>query len=182
MGWTSYQATHYKNNGTIDRKKELDYELFRFEHEGGHRLVKSSMVGATYYAAVKHPRGHVYGLVVLTQVDNRIGELFYKDMSEDMLPGYYDCPVSILKLLSPTDNECALEWRAKCAEQAAAKKSPTALNNLPIGAKISFTLHGEKVEAVKYPPAYQFKRAFWCIPAMNKYIKAKYIPRDYIVL
>jgi len=69
MGWTSYHATHYKRNGSIDRKAELDYELFCHEGEDGHKLVKSSMVGAVYYAAVHHPKGHVYGLVVLTQTD-----------------------------------------------------------------------------------------------------------------
>ena len=62
MGWTSYHATHYKRNGSIDRKAELDYELFCHEGEDGHKLVKSSMVGAVYYAAVHHPKGHVCSL------------------------------------------------------------------------------------------------------------------------
>jgi len=38
----------------------------------------------------------------------------YKDMSEDMGPGYYNCPERILKLLTPTDNPTALEWREEC--------------------------------------------------------------------
>lgn len=28
MGWTGYCATHYKSDGAIDRKTELDHELF----------------------------------------------------------------------------------------------------------------------------------------------------------
>lgn len=183
MGWTSYHATHYKRNGSIDRKAELDYELFCHEGEDGHKLVKSSMVGAVYYAAVHHPKGHVYGLVVLTQTDMKdYYNFYYKDMSEDMHPFYYDCPQSILKLLSPTDYKGALEWRENCKKAAEKKKSPTALSNLPIGAQIQFRWGDGVKTVVKHAPAYQFKRPFWFNPADGTYIPAKRIPSDYTVV
>ncbi|WP_196769057.1 DUF6927 domain-containing protein [Neomoorella thermoacetica] len=47
----------------------------------------------------------------------------YKDMSEDMGPYYYNCPERILKLLTPTENKLALEWREKCWERIRAKKA-----------------------------------------------------------
>ncbi len=47
----------------------------------------------------------------------------YKDMSEDMGPYYYNCPEHILKLLTPTENKLALEWREKCWERIRAKKA-----------------------------------------------------------
>ena len=88
MGWTSYHA-NYQPNGTIDRKAELDNELFQYESDDGQKLVKSLMVGAVYYAAVQHPKGYVYGLVVLTQVVKKdYYNFYYKDMSEDMEPFY----------------------------------------------------------------------------------------------
>jgi len=47
----------------------------------------------------------------------------YKDMSEDMGPFMYECPERILRLLTPTDNEYALEWRRKCWEYIRSQKS-----------------------------------------------------------
>ena len=45
-----------------------------------------------------------------------------KDMDETMLPFYYDCPESILKLLTPTDNKNANIWREKCRKRNKDKK------------------------------------------------------------
>ncbi|MDN5375448.1 MAG: hypothetical protein PWQ39_488 [Thermacetogenium sp.] len=39
-----------------------------------------------------------------------------------MGPYCYDCPERILKLLTPTENEWANEWRRKCWERIEAKK------------------------------------------------------------
>ncbi len=186
MGWTGYYATHYKRDGSIDRKAELDYELFTrwYGTEGAHELLKSAVVGSTYYAAARSQRGNVYGLVVLTQTSRKMEDgcnFWYKDMSEDMGPCECDCPLSILKLLSPTDSEYALDWR-RCREKAERKRSPTALPNLPIGTRIRFTYNGEVKELVKHPPAYQFKRPFWYDSARHQYMSAKYIPDNYKVV
>lgn len=185
MGWTGYNAWHFKKDGSIDRKAELDYELFRYEGEGGHKLIKSAVVGSVYYAAVQNRRGHIYGLVVLTQTNRRSEDgcnFLYKDMSEDMGPYECDCPPSILKLLSPTDNEYALAWRERCKKKAEQKKSPTALANLPIGTRIRFNYGGEVRELVKHAPAYQFKRSFWYNPDRHQYMQARRIPADYEIL
>ncbi|MEW5934772.1 MAG: hypothetical protein AB1816_14450 [Bacillota bacterium] len=47
----------------------------------------------------------------------------YKDMGEEMHPYYYNCPERILKLLTPTDNKNALEWRQKCWENLRARQA-----------------------------------------------------------
>lgn len=47
----------------------------------------------------------------------------YKDMDETMGPYAYDCPEKILKLLTPTDNEYARNWREKCWLKINDKKS-----------------------------------------------------------
>ncbi|MGI9863066.1 hypothetical protein SDD30_16950 [Moorella naiadis] len=47
----------------------------------------------------------------------------YKDISENMGPCYYNCPERILKLLTPTDDEWAMEWLEKCWERIRAKKA-----------------------------------------------------------
>ncbi|MDI6824635.1 MAG: hypothetical protein QME87_09820 [Bacillota bacterium] len=47
----------------------------------------------------------------------------YKDMGEEMHPYYYNCPERILKMLTPTDNKSALEWRRKCWENLRARQA-----------------------------------------------------------
>lgn len=110
MGWTYYPATNYKN-GRIDRLQECRDE-FGKEPKWA-TIVKDALVDTTYYAAMKFTKtGEIFALVVLTDTDCR--DFGYKDMDETCGPCYYDCPMSILDLLTPTDNEYANEWREKC--------------------------------------------------------------------
>lgn len=53
MGWDYTHATHYTRTGAIDRKAEID-ELYTW-HNGTRKaeVVRSAMVGSTYYAAIK---------------------------------------------------------------------------------------------------------------------------------
>lgn len=157
MGWTSYYAKFYKN-GKIDRKAECD-DYFRRNAEY-YELLKSSMVGTTYYGAVRNKKNQkVFAVVFLTSVDGY--EFYYKDMTESCNPYSYDCPKSILNLLSDTDNEFALSWRQKCYENIEKQKNKNSLNNLPLGSVIEITLpfslsHYEKGETVQLT-----KEKFW---------------------
>ena len=151
MGWTSYHATHYKK-GNIDRKGECDAYWEEGLNRGHFEVVRSSMKGRVYYAAVKplkkcigkNEKGEyqytdiplseqkIFGVVFLTSTDSKDYYNFsYKDMDETVGPCYYDCPKSILDILSPTDSEYAIKWREKCYEQIEKNKNPDALNNLP---------------------------------------------------
>jgi len=113
-------ADHYKN-GKVDRKAECDAMLTWNNESGERTVIKSSMVGTVYYAAVKHtkPDGtfSIWAAAFLTGGGERETPYFnfgYKDMDETVEPYYYDCPKSILDLLTPTDNESANIWRQKC--------------------------------------------------------------------
>ena len=159
MGWTSYNAKHYKSDGSIDRKAECDELMNSY----GSRVVKSTLRGRIYYAAVEtvgkyagkddsgqsvykeipKEKREVFAVVIITSTDvNNYYNFSYKDMCEDMGPAYCDCPASILKLLSPTENAFAQAWRKRCAEQAerkaASRKDEHSLKNLPVGAIIKF--------------------------------------------
>lgn len=119
MGWTEYRATHYNKYG-IDRRAECRAYFERNEKWG--TLLKDAMVGSTWYGAVKLTEtGEVFAAVFLTSTRDGT-EFAYKDMSDSMGPCQYDCPESILKLLSPTDNKFALEWREKCRQRQELKK------------------------------------------------------------
>lgn len=145
MGWLEYRADHYKN-GKVDRKAEMDSK-YNWEDESRKvEVLKSSMVGSTYYAAVKSfnkTNGYecVTAAICLTSTNNKDYYNFaYKGMDESCGPYKYDCPKGILDLLTPTENEFAKEWRKACYENIAAKKNPNSLGRLPVGSKIKYTL------------------------------------------
>lgn len=53
MGWDYTHATHYTRTGAIDRKTEID-ELYTWQNDTRKaEVVRSAMVGSTYYAAIK---------------------------------------------------------------------------------------------------------------------------------
>jgi hypothetical protein len=201
MGWTEYQATYYKK-GKIDRKVECD-SLFTESCE----VIKSSMVGNVYYAAIRSIKRYrrnenndiikdkngkyiteqipekeqnVFAVVILTGTRNNYW-FSYKNMDETCGPYYYDCPISILKLLTPTNDVNALEWRRKCMEKYEKKKD--SIRKLPIGTKIKFTRHdGIEIVLTKHRPAYQFKKPFWVNESNWTYYKKKHIPENFEVL
>lgn len=193
MGWTSYHATHYKN-GKVNRKAECDAYFTEGLNEGFYRLEKSTMIGSVYYAAVtglkRYNEGkkedvpkdeqHTFGVVFLTSVDSKDYYNFsYKDMDETCGPFCYDCPESILKLLSPTTSEFAQKWRDGCRKHRKLRK---ALNDLPVGSVIEIERVDGTKRYVKHAPAFQFKKPFWYNPEGHSYIPNKNIPDGYCVI
>lgn len=176
MGWTYQHAAFYKGKfgDEVDRKKECDFLFARGSCSDFYEILKSRMVGSTYYAAVKQllrytesgtyepiPEDEqvVTAWVILTRSAKGEWHNFgYKDMTENEGPCYEECPESILKLLSPTTNEYAVEWRNNCRKHARSKKK---LSALPLGSVIEFTTGGRTVKVTKRAPAYQFKTPFW---------------------
>ena len=134
MGWTtSFSATFWKDkivNGrhvsSVDRQKECDRLLTwcRKDDNGNvissGEVLKSTMVGSTYYAAVRNNKGEVWAAVFLTCGKWKDGTVWgYKDMDETMGPNEDKCPASILALLTPTDSQWANEWRERCRQNIA---------------------------------------------------------------
>lgn len=162
MGWTSYHANEYKH-GTIDRKAECD-KLYNWEDETHIcRVLKSRMIGSTYYAAVERTeKGNgftsVIAVITLTKVDIKDWFNFsYKCMDETFEPFYYDCPKSIINLLTPTENEHAIKWRKKCRE----KLEEIKLKDLPVGTIIKWKVNGEEIIVTKNAPNFQFKKCWY---------------------
>lgn len=155
MGWTSYHAKHYKN-GKVDRKAECDAYFMEGLNAGYYDVLKSSMVGSVYYAAVKplkrynkaneivdipKEEQYVFAAVFLTSIDTKdYWNFSYKNMDESYGPCNYDCPKGILDLLTPTTSEYANEWRKKCYENIAKKKNPNSFNKLPVGTVIKVVM------------------------------------------
>lgn len=152
MGWTETRPTHYKKGG-VDRKAEMDERWTQREHDGYAELnvLKSVMVGTHYYAAIEVKRNgvreYVFATTALTSI--RDGWFGYKDMDETMGPYLYECPKSILDLLTETDNELAIEWRVHCREYLQKKRKGKTLNTLPVNAIIEITFDGKQVRLQK---------------------------------
>lgn len=200
MGWTSYHANNYKN-GKVDRKAECDAYWQDSLNYGNYKVLKSTMVGSTYYAAVKALKKYsderdengnrlvvdipeneqtVFAAVMLTSTNSKEYYNFsYKSMGETCGPCAYDCPESILKLLSPTDNEYAAKWREKCRKYNKSKKE---FSSFSVGTKLKISLCGKEYEIIKRSPAHQFRSTWWEVVGENRYIKKNHIPLDYIVV
>ena len=82
--------------------------------ETGVRRVWACMIKVTFIRTARKDRWS-YG--------DRDENFCYKDMDESMGPYYTNCPERILKLLTPTEHEYALEWRRKCWAKIEAKKA-----------------------------------------------------------
>ena len=156
MGWTSYEATYFKKNGDIDRKAECDAYFMR-DNAGHYKVLKSSMKGTVYYAAVttltkyigKDENGksmyesipedkqEVWAAVFLTRTEE--GQYFhYKDQDETAGPCEDHCPKCILDLLSNTDHELALDWRKRCRKNIQKSNKLSKLDRLKNGSVIRF--------------------------------------------
>ena len=183
MGWIFYDSIHLKPNGSVDRKKEMDSGF-----DNGHMVVKSAMVGSVYYAAIKkESTNDVYGFVALTSSDKK-GSGFnfgYKDMDETCGPYEYKCPLSILNILTETDNEYAQGWRAKCRKYHEDRKSPNHFRSLPFRAKVIWTVphgnfsgyrKGDRVELIKSKS--RGEHAYWYSLGDRWRINPKYVDMD----
>lgn len=180
MGWiTCYSASFYKMvNGkrVVDRQKECD-KLFTYippknqgeESTNSIRVLKSTMVGRVYYAAVerciyqddKVKNRAVSAVVVLTCGKGRDGTIWgYKEMDETMGPNESKCPMAILNLLTPALNEYAKQWRERCIEYHRGKNKPESII-IPTGISV------------------EAKRCSWLLSSANYcmrtiYTKARY--------
>jgi hypothetical protein len=99
---------------SISPKLFLDGELTNYANI----VLRSEMVGSEYYAAVKTLliKGDViYGqkiIAVCIKTEMHGSEFLYKLMTEDCIPYMYNCPASVLMLLSKTDCENSIKWRS----------------------------------------------------------------------
>lgn len=181
MGWISYHAIHYKN-GKIDRKAECDAYFMEGLNKGHFNVLKSSMVGSTYYAAVQRIVKYIgkdengvgiyeplpenerttFGTVLLTSTDvKNYFNFSYKNMDESMGPCYYDCPKGVLDLLSPTDNEHANEWRKSCYDNLVKKKNSNRLSKLPVGTVIKVVMPFDTIYFRQGNEVYLQKQTKW---------------------
>ena len=180
MGWTGVPG--YR----VTDKREYCRNLWNKDYV---TIIKDCMVGTTYYAAARKiaktgydengnytrlplTESEQYVFAIVVKTDTYKGEFLYKEMDETVGPCERNCPVSILKLLTATDDKIAVEWRKACWENARTPK----LSSVKIGQKIKAKLfNGKEVVLLKHEPAYQFKRPFWFSEEEGLYCKSNHI-------
>ncbi len=122
MGWLSMTTAGMAGHPNPKAYLDDQFTYSRALDGGGMRVIDSAFVGnRVWYAAAEiisddEPL-YVIALVCLVRWNPKAkdGYVFaYKDMEESMGPCEAGCPARILRLLSPTSKESALDWRRRC--------------------------------------------------------------------
>lgn len=125
MGWT------FTNKGP-GRTREFFERQFNYDKPSEGKSGKVIACSATWavaymaYEVIAPGKRDVVALVCLIRHVPRAVDGYnfgYKDMEECMGPYESKCPATILKLLTPTTNESAIEWRARCWERINKRKN-----------------------------------------------------------
>lgn len=123
MGWDGVYLYHKPSKEEELKYIEESYIGDKLE------IVQASKVGNVWYIAVRNKKeNRIFALVVLTSY--RSNEYLTKAMTEDMNPYYFDAPLKLLKILSPTDDEYANKWRDSCMQKKLSNK--TSLGEVPL--------------------------------------------------
>ena len=115
MGWDGIYIT--EAHKTVYEKLSVS---FNYHGLCENEVVKATIKNGVVYGAIRNLKTNdVWAMVSLLKFrkDGWQTEMLAKNMSEDMMPYYFDCPKSILDLLTKTDNEHSNEWRKRCYEQ-----------------------------------------------------------------
>lgn len=181
MGWLCYDIN---TNPKVEMDRVYNWDS---KDENGNltkkvSVLRSCVKGSHYYAAVKvenfiNNTEQITAVCCLTYYNPRVKKDYnfgYKSMDETMGPFMYSCPETILNLLTPTDNKCALEWREACRREINKRKT---LNKLPYGALIKFKFNGEDMILQKHM---HFNKPRW--ENFMYYFKVSNIPQDFEIL
>lgn len=138
MGWSTQRT--YKRKNTEEIKA-----FFKAEFPTVEILYLSIQNFREVYIAMKDTKGKVFAAICL--IENRCDEFGYKAMSEEEMPYYYNAPAKLLKMLSPTDNTNALEWREANNRRKIIKKGMK-FNHHKLGVMIVHKVGTQKVIAM----------------------------------
>lgn len=112
MGWAQRRTYNKKNTEEVKTFFAEEYPQFTI-------LYLSIKNFREVYIAMQDKEGKVFACVAL--IENMCDSFSYKIMEENILPYYFNAPKKLIKMLSPTDNTNALEWRERCAKIASVK-------------------------------------------------------------
>jgi len=109
MGWGGEWVP--TNMGLHGIKQALKEGLEKWG--SGYELLYMSFKLGVVYAAMKAPDGEVFAAIQLWQYNSKSGELMTKTMTDASGPYKCEAPKKLLKLLSPTNEKYAIDWRKR---------------------------------------------------------------------
>ena len=122
MGTTSCSNWKTKNDVVSELTNNINRSGFKV-------LGQKNCSDGVWYLVEKESRRFIH----FGKITKSKGEYFLKDISEDMGPSYYSCPVKFIKQASEPINEYAKEWREKViSSQALAKKKVELIEGMNI--------------------------------------------------
>ena len=128
MGWTGIPT---KFPGV---QKFIETEAVFSEYD----VIGHALKGNQLWAVIKHKTsGETAAILFLLR--RYANEYDYKAMDEGMHPYYYDIPERLFKMLTPTTNKYALEWRAGVEQRLQQDKDNKAK---PMGEGVLFKING----------------------------------------
>lgn len=191
MGWLTYPATCFKSNGEVDRKAQMD-KTYLVGNHGMFKILKSTMIGSTYFAAVavvkekKKINGETVYIdvpeskqkvdlaIYLTSVN---GDYFSEKSVDD-----YRCPQSIFKLCNMIPEANQKEYW----EYQEEIKRMRQLGKFPLGAKIKAKIvTGEELILVRGLCRIRKNGKIgphWLNETHTKYVNNRDILPDYVLL
>jgi hypothetical protein len=146
------------------------------DREIGSSVVKSAVKRNVYYAAVRvdaENENQIVAVVIPFSVSR--GDISFKTMDESMGPHFYDCPESILSLLTAPVNSYASSWREKCRAMISARKLAAKIRSgdiVTFAETISYGIHGMAKTFVYAPRTVngKTKDVWWC-PDLGMHVR-----------
>ena len=128
MGWTEFADRPDLSRAEMIRRELSQEPTADNPRAWGFEYIteRGSTVYAVGWSDAPDRERRYFGVICLTS--RRNGYFAYKDMTEDMGPYQCDAPVKMLDMLdrlAPNPTGHAAEWRKKCREHHAAKKTRT---------------------------------------------------------
>lgn len=127
MGYTGHFIGYCPKTSAERIDLVIQLEMLNWENEKVRDVVvAASCVGTTCYFAIQRTKKadnseRIFATVCLTGYNPYEQEFVVKVMDEIVGPNQDACPLRILKLLTATSNEYALNWRRRCLSRLRGK-------------------------------------------------------------
>lgn len=149
MGWTGITNNF---NTREEIKTFIDSEYTWQTEEYRNEVIKSSLIGNTWYGAIKKTNKktkeiEVWAGICLISIKKK--EFWYKNMDETVGPYKYECPINILNLLTETKYEFAKQWRQNCLEYHKINKQLKTFLNKTVKLKADYNLKWGNYHEIK---------------------------------
>lgn len=113
MGWT--QTRRIYNDGYTTKREEIlaEFNSLMDNNKKYYKVHYVHVYGNVVYCALEYLKTHkIFAVIISFSFDK--DSVYYRFDDETVGPRKYNVTKKLLRMLSPTDNEYAIEWRQTC--------------------------------------------------------------------